>query len=251
MGYFKSPISREKNIWNKYSIQCRGLILDDEGIVIERCFPKFWTFRNHLNKHVASLSENKIVKLPNEKPKIYEKVDGTMGILYWIKDAPYIATQRSFTSLKAKKASEIIQKKYLKEAQKLDRNYSYLFEVLYKENSLVIDYKNKEDLILIGVLDKENGNQANIDMTKLGFPTKKDYTEKYGRFDYLCELEILDIPNLEGFVLEYSDIRIKVKFLRYKAISKEISKLVEAEFQKAKSIKILKEYYNILNIRNY
>ncbi|GEN73908.1 hypothetical protein [Chryseobacterium lathyri] len=242
-GYFKHPLSKTKSIWNEYSIMCRGLILNSEGEIIERAFDKFWTFRNHITDNLISLSENRIVKLPDSTPKIYEKLDGTMGVLYWVKNTPYIATQRSFSSLKAIKASEIIQKKYLQEALKLNRKFSYIFEVIYPEASLVVNYGQEEDLVLIGVIDKETGKSIQ-NISELGFRTKKDLTAEFKNFKNLNEIEEANINNLEGVVLEYNNsLRIKIKFPWYKEIHKELQSVINAEYQMIESINKLKKYY--------
>lgn len=242
-GYYKHPLSKIKSNWNKYSIMCRGLILNKEGEIIERAFDKFWTFRNHITEDLILLSENKMVSLPKSKPKIYEKLDGTMGILYWVDDIPYIATQRSFSGLKAVKGSEIIQKKYYEEALKLNREYSYIFEVMYPETSLVVDYGNVEDLVLIGVIDKKTGKSVE-DISDFGFKVKKDLTNQFGEFENLTEIEETNISNLEGVVLEYDNsLRIKIKFPWYKEVHKELQNIFNAEYQLTQSINKLKEYY--------
>ena len=243
-GYYKHPLSKIKSNWNKYSIMCRGLILNKEGEIIERAFDKFWTFRNHITEDLVLLSENKVVKLPKSKPKIYEKLDGTMGVLYWINDIPHIATQRSFSGLKAAKGSEIIQKKYYKEALKLNREYSYIFEVMYPETSLVVDYGNVEDVILIGVINKRTGTSIE-NISDFGFKVKKDLTDQFGEFKNLTEIEEANISNLEGVVLEYDNsLRIKIKFPWYKEIHKELQNIFNADYQMAESISKLRKYYN-------
>lgn len=242
-GYYKNPLSKEKNIWNEYSVKCRGLILDKEGNIIERAFDKFWTFRNHITENIISLSENKMVKLPDSRPKIYEKLDGTMGILYWVNDVPYMATQRSFSCLKAMKGSEIIQKKYHQEALKLNRKYSYVFEVIYPEAGLIVNYGETEDVVLIGVIDKETGKSME-NIADLGFKIKKDLTDHFGAFTSLAEIEESDMENLEGVVLEYDhEVRIKIKFPWYKEVHKDLQNIFNAEYQIAESVHKLKKYY--------
>lgn len=243
-GYYKHPLSKTQNQWNNYSVMCRGLILDNDGNIIERAFDKFWTFRNHITENLILLSEDKIIKLPNSRPKIYEKLDGTMGLLYWINDVPYIATQRSFSSLKAKKGSDILQKKYFNEAQKLNKNYSYIFEIIYPEASLVVNYGVIEDLVLIGVIDKLTGESIN-EISDFGFKVKKDLTEYFGKFNSLNEIEEANISNIEGVVLEYNNLlRIKIKFPWYKEVHKELQTIINSEFQILESIKTLRNYYN-------
>ncbi|WP_293955979.1 MULTISPECIES: RNA ligase [unclassified Sphingobacterium] len=242
-GYHKNPLERIKNNWNEYSKMCRGLILDSSGRIIERPFSKFWTFRNYLSKDIILQSENRVLKLPDSKPKIFEKLDGTMGILYWIAEEPFIATQRSFSSMKALRGTEIIQKKYRDACKRLDRKYTYVFEIIYPENSLIVDYGSTEDIILIGVIDKETGYSIN-EIESLGFITKTDLTAKYSHITNINELEALNIPNLEGIVVEYNEgVRLKIKFPWYKKIHSELQKLINAEFQKFESIARLKEYY--------
>lgn len=244
-GYHRKFTSKEKNTWNNYTKLCRGLILDDLGNVIERPFEKFWTFRRHLSENVIVMSENRLLKLPNEEPRIFEKLDGTMGILYWIDDYPYMASQRSFISLKAIHGSQIIQNKYLDVCRKLDRQYTYIFEVIFPQNSLIVNYGNMHDIVLIGVIDKHTGLSKPVS-DKYGFSIKKDLTSEYRGFKSLNDLEELNIKNMEGLVLEYNTgERIKIKFPWYKKIHNELQKIVNAEFQKAESIRILKEYFEI------
>ena len=244
-GYYKNPLSKEASVWNKHTALCRGLILNSKGEIIERAFDKFWTFRTHLSNNLIHLSENRILKLPNSKPKIFEKLDGTMGVLYWIDETPYIATQRSFSSMKAVKGSQLLQEKYLDVCKKLNKNYTYIFEIIYPENSLIIDYGDLQDLVLIGVIDKKTGHSIEqIDC--YGFSIKKDLTSLYEGFNDLSELEKLNIPNMEGLVLEYENsLRVKIKFPWYKEIHSELQKLINAEFQKNESIEKLKKYYNV------
>ena len=211
-GYDNRKQSRK--IWDNFNINMRGLIVDAEGNVEAMSFKKFFTFRNYLSPKLIALSEGNTLRLPQEDYTITEKVDGTMGLLYWINDTPYIATQRSFKATNAQRASQILHSKYSHLFDKLDKSKSYIFEVLFPESRVLIDYGDREDLILIGVMDKTTGKEETHLYRNTGFPVAKDYTQEYGHIKNFDELKSLNIPNLEGFVITYleSGLKIKIKF---------------------------------------
>ncbi|MFD2909755.1 RNA ligase [Flavobacterium ardleyense] len=223
-GYYNGGIDKP-NVWNELTKMCRGLIVDKEGTILERPFEKFWTYRQYMSEDTLLLSENKMQKIPNVPFRIYEKVDGSMATMYWIKDTPALATQRSFTSPKAKKATEILHKKYSHTFSKFNKKYTYIFEAVYPETSILIDYGNQEELYLIGVIDKETGKA--IAVPDIGFPMCKDLTPQYGHIKNYEDLSNLNITNLEGFVIQYeNDLRIKIKFPWYKEMSSMKDKLI-------------------------
>ncbi|MDR0364312.1 MAG: hypothetical protein LBH92_04765 [Bacteroidales bacterium] len=205
---------QNKIIWDNFNINMRGLIVDAKGNVEAMSFKKFFTFRNYLSPNLIALSEGNSLRLPQEDYMITEKIDGTLGLLYWINDVPYIATQRSFKATNAQRATEILHNKYSYLFDKLDKSKSYIFEVLFPESRVLVDYGDREDLILIGVMDKETGKEETHLHCDIGFPVTEDYTQEYKHIKNFDELKSLNIPNMEGFVITYlkSGIKIKVKF---------------------------------------
>ncbi len=73
---------------------------------------------------------------------VYEKMDGSLGILYWIDDKPFLATRGAFESEQAIKGTELLRKH--QNLNKLNRNYTYLFEIIYPSNRIVVDYGAEE-----------------------------------------------------------------------------------------------------------
>lgn len=203
-----------KIIWDNFNINMRGLIVDSEGNVQAMSFKKFFTFRNYLSPKLIALSEGSTLRLPQENYTITEKIDGTLGLLYWINDVPYIATQRSFKATNARRATEIFHSKYSHLFDKFDRSKSYIFEVLFPESRVLVDYGDCEDLILIGVMDKTTGKEETHLHREIGFPVTKDYSQEFKHITNFDELKSLNIPNMEGFVITYleSGLKIKVKF---------------------------------------
>jgi hypothetical protein len=239
-GYYGN---RNASYWNDVSIDCRGLILNGDGYLIERPFPKFWTFRQYLSSSTVLLSENIIQTIPDCPFKILEKVDGTMVTLYWIDNEPYFATQRSFSNPKVLIAKEILHEKYAHLLPKLDKKCTYVFEALYPETKVLIDYGERRDLVLLSVINKETGE--NLPIENRGFPTCKDYTQEYGHIKRLDELANINLPNQEGFVILYeTGLRIKVKFPWYQ----KVHSLLDDMFYNAKQMSIKqREVLKILN----
>lgn len=197
--------------WDETNVHFRGLVVDGKGIIVARAFPKFFTFKKYLTKNHILLSENQSVKLPQCDFKILEKVDGSMAVLYWINNQPFLASQRSFGSPNALKATEILYSKYSHLFASLSKDVTYIFEVVYKTTRVMVNYGNCEDLILIGVLDLKTG--AELEIKNIGFPIAKDYTQQYGSLTDLEDLAALNLPNIEGFVVKYSNgLNVKIKF---------------------------------------
>ncbi len=74
-------------LWNEATKKCRGLIMDSGDNIIANPFEKFFNLEE---------LDAKEQPIPNEPFDVYEKVDGSLGILYWINDVPAIATRGSF-----------------------------------------------------------------------------------------------------------------------------------------------------------
>jgi RNA ligase len=88
-----------ERVWNEFTEQCRGLIVDSSMTIRSRCFRKFFNYdevSSQVNKRISD----------GVKFDVFEKMDGSLGILYWIKDKPFIATRGSFESDQAIKATQ-------------------------------------------------------------------------------------------------------------------------------------------------
>lgn len=211
-GYYEDPT--KSHIWDETSKHCRGIIIDNSGNVIERPFDKFWTFKQYISKDVIMLNDNQVLRIPDNNFRITEKVDGTMVTLYWINNIPYLATQRSFTNIKAIEATRILHKKYNHLFPLLNHDYTYVFEAIYPETRVLIEYGNMRDLILIGVIDKNTG--IPLPVPHIGFKTCRDFSDKYKVIKNFDDLAALNIKNQEGFVIYFeSGEMIKVKFPWY------------------------------------
>ena len=212
--------------WDDITLKTRGLVLDTEGNVIAKSFDKFFNYEELVgNKWVES-------KIPNEPFEVFEKMDGSLGILFNYNDEWILATKGSFTSDQAIRGIEIL-KKYRYE--KLIKGFTYLFEIIYPENRIVCEY-DFEDLILLAVVDNKDGYELRIHddnihlegirfrnlYNNLGFKVVKKYD---GVRDY-SELKSKISQNAEGFVIKFeSGLRMKIKGEEYVRLHKILTEL--------------------------
>lgn len=184
-------------VWNEATLACRGLIYDRETTeVVARPFPKFF------NHDEASAEYD-----PTLPCTVTDKLDGSLGIGY---PAPFgiaIATRGSFVSEQAAHANRLYQSLYLDWTP--PRGYTPLFEIIYPENRIVVDYGRRDDLVLLGFVDIATG--ASI----VGDPFEVWPGPVVGSLPYTSLSEALAAPprpNSEGLVVRFSDDRrVKVK----------------------------------------
>ena len=228
-------------MWDDITLNCRGLVLDTEGNVIAKPFPKFFNYEEH-----------KPEDIPNEYFEVYEKMDGSLGIFFYYEeelsderryniwfnnnyetgmerffdpnnlpdfDDPYyeptpkvkgewhMATRGSFTSEQAIKGMEIA-KRYNYDKICVP-GYTYLFEIIYPENRIVVDYGKEERLVLLGVMNKRGEEFPYKEMVDGGW----DIVMKYKTWGEDWETLKKEISkDNEGYVIRFSGgMRMKIK----------------------------------------
>lgn len=105
-----------ENLWDEITLMSRGLVVDDLGNIVARPFKKFF-----------NLSEGK-TKVTNNYT-IFEKLDGSLGILFFYGGNWIFASRGSFTSEQAIKGKELLDK--VCNYNLLDKNNTYCFEIIY------------------------------------------------------------------------------------------------------------------------
>lgn len=207
--------------WNEYTSASRGLIFNKEtGEIVARPFSKFF----NLNEHETTFFKN----LPKEPYSVFEKVDGSLGILYC---DPFmttwkIATRGSFDSVQAKKAQDMFYQKSINQWLQNPQwhQFTLLFEIIYPENRvqpgarLVVDYGSVETLVLLGAIHKTTGMEPPYSVLlemgqELDIPVAKAYDY---RIEEVIELQKTLPMTAEGFVIKYkSGLRVKCKGQEY------------------------------------
>lgn len=194
-----SPRVQYERLWNEVTLSCRGLILDVDGNFVARPFGKFFNLEEHTPEQIPQLAFD-----------VFDKLDGSLGILYWLNDKPYLATRGSFTSEQAIHGTDILHSKYSHTFDRLDRNKTYLFEIIYPSNRIVVDYGQTDDIFLLTAIDNETGLDESL--PDIGFPTVK----QYDGINELQQLKALEENNKEGFVVRFNNgFRVKMKFAEY------------------------------------
>lgn len=195
--------------WNEATMKCRGLIVDGNYNIIARPFEKFFNVEELQGLNESSKLHIEIPELPF---RAFEKLDGSLGIGYWWNGKLYISTKGSFVSDQAIKANEILESKYAGVSEKLNQNYTYLFEIIYPENRIVVDYGDTEDIILTCVKNTETGEDIFEDYSNI-FTCVKEYD---GFTDWKKIRDMVKGDNREGFVVRFSNgFRMKMKYEDY------------------------------------
>lgn len=198
-----TPEVQYGQLWDEITLQCRGLVTDNEGNVVARPFKKFFNIEE--GKHT-----------PTEKFEVFEKMDGSLGIVFKYNGEVIYATRGSFTSDQAK-----WMEKYGKEYNFKDilvEGHTYLFEIIYPENRIVVDYGGQERLVLLGIINTETGEELSYDDIVM---VPWDIVKRYdGIKDYTTLKNLVD-NNAEGFVVRFSNgDRMKIKGEEYLRLHK-------------------------------
>lgn len=184
----------------------RGLITDLEGNIKALPFKKFFNMSEHTGE------DSTLPSLPLEEFEVFDKMDGSLGILYWIGEEPRIATRGSFTSDQAIKGTGMLRK-YPNAVW--DRQYTYLFEIIYPENRIVVDYGGNEKLVLLAVIDTETGKEKSRSDIESRYTGRVPLVDRFD-FDHIEEILGMMRENAEGFVIRFkSGVRTKLKYEEY------------------------------------
>jgi RNA ligase len=200
--------------WNLETITCRGLILSDDNEVIALPFEKFfnWGERGRVGNGYLKTA--------------MEKLDGSLGILYRSPDNEYrMATRGSFESEQAVWATKFLNDNY--DLGILSDRLTLLFEIIYPDNRVVVDYGEREDLVLLAARDRFTGKYVDFYpfLYSLGEELGFSMPQVYG-FNSITE--IIEATgrinaNQEGWVAELSDgSRWKFKGDEYRELHKLI-----------------------------
>ena len=190
----KAKITR---VWNNVTKMCRALVVDDDGYVVARSFPAFF-----------DIAEGRHTATPGYV--IQEKLDGSLVLLFHYQGTWIVTSRGSFVSDQAKQAGKMLQSKY--QTDGLDMQKTYVFEVIYPENRVIVDYQDRQELVYLASF-YPTGQEASdsVAMQRKGFPVVRTFRN----LDYTRARQ-LAWDNAEGFVVKFdSGDRCKVKFEKY------------------------------------
>ena len=216
-----TPECQYSRAWDEVTRKCRGLIYNTQTLeVVARPFEKF-----------GNWDESGYPFPPSGPALRMEKMDGSLGIMYFV---PFgdsgagvfqMATRGSMHSEQADWATKFLGDNW-PDGWAPDRSKTYLFEIIYPENRIVVDYGEHEGLTLLDVIDNETGFPDTDEFDNCAWPDKVKRQHVPG-FD---SGQVVDIPQGgEGFVFLWpaKNFRTKMKSAEYVEIHRMISRLSE------------------------
>lgn len=202
-----SALTQARQMWDDITSTCRGLVIDAQGDVVARSFKKFHNIDQ--NMHCAT---NDFV--------VQEKLDGSLILIFHYAGEWIVASRGSFTSEQSSKAKELIEERYTLEH--LDPDLSYVFEIIYPSNRIVVDYDKREELVFLASFRKDGSEVFDSEaVMRCGFNVVQEYP-----FSDYTGIQALDWANCEGFVVRFSNgERVKIKFQNYVDLHRIVTRL--------------------------
>lgn len=215
------------NRWNEVELVSRGLIVHwPTAKIVARPFPKFF--------NLDERPETKLETLPIYHPcEITNKLDGSLGIFYKHPTTKelHIATRGSLTGPQATWATEYLRRNHANLADFMS-GVTLLFEIIYPENRIVLNYGQEQALYLIGSIDTDNGYESNYsdlqDIAKMfNLPVVQRVEGK--TVEDLIPL-VKTSTGIEGWVLRFpmTNLRVKIKTEEYLRIHRLVTNLTPA-----------------------
>lgn len=195
--------------WDEVTTLCRGLVVDTGGEVVARPFPKFFGVQE---PHAPAIPTGCAMH-------VTEKLDGSLGIAYHHDGETWITTRGRLDSPQGRQGTEIWRERY--DSVRFGPDVTPLFEVIYPENRVLVDYGTTRDLVLLAVIDIATG--ADLPLDAIDWPGPAAAVRRFGSVDEIIAWaeEDSDDALTEGFVARFDTggdgphLRVKVKSGRY------------------------------------
>ena len=206
--------------WDDVTVNCRGLIYDGQGRILARPWRKFFNLGE---------ASTPVIGL-DDKVEITAKMDGSLGIMYRRPGGQVaISTRGSLVSDQAKFATKLLQDCYANviNSEWVD-TYTFLFEIVYPENRIVVDYGDQKDLVLLGCVEIATGHYQSPAVAKallgwtgpvVGLMPWETINQMYAALG--------GGKNEEGYVIRRGNDLVKWKFPGYIELHKLIFGLSE------------------------
>lgn len=195
--------------WNDITLAARGLIINRERVVATP-FPKFF--------NVGERGD----LIPDLGFDVFEKLDGSLIIIWCDAGRWRCATKGSFDSVQAKAAERWLAGRDL---SALRPGATYLAEYVAPDNRIVVSYRDTE-LVLLAIYE-EDGNEplypiVETTAARLGWRAAPQHSFA-SVSDLIAHADTLPVVQ-EGFVLRFSNgLRLKVKGAEYRRVHSLIS----------------------------
>lgn len=195
--------------WNNETETCRGLILENgTGNVVARGFRKFF-----------NATPEDLVSRAGQSFKAFDKIDGSLVIVFTYDNKTRLSTRGSFVSDQAIAAGQYWAEHH--STVVVPRTETWCFEWVGPSNPIVLRYE-EDELIFLAKIVTATGKDVVIDDNALlyGFGRKKfPMAEEF----HFTDLNLPSRENTEGYVLLFNDgVRLKVKEAEYLELHRAI-----------------------------
>ena len=244
--------------WDEITLQCRGIVFEKStGDIIAHPFNKFFNYEEiydvttddgymRLTKLGETLTRLRHGFEPNitKDFRAMDKLDGSLGILFYYDGKWIIKTAGSFDSDQAKWAQNWFDTKIDNERKELhlDQNWTYCFEIISKEDQHVCHY-DYEGLVLLGFFDENHTEGDMADIAELACKLDIRYSEmkEFKTYQEMVKYaRALDVDH-EGFVVTFdSGFKVKVKGLEYLSKFHMVSGITKKDIRLHFDVKTLK-----------
>lgn len=210
--------------WNPVTLYARGIVFDkDTGKVLAYPFEKFFNFGELVDdqSNLTTLAhdviahqgyDNLLRDISTQRFRVMDKLDGSLGIMFWTGKTWLIKTAGSFVSEQALWANKWAADNI--DVTKLDKNCTYMFEIIYDEDVHPIQY-DFEGLVLLGINDNTTMKEKPFtDIVHTAFELKINHAEvlEFTDFDEVVKYAKA-LPNAkEGVVVTFDNgFKVKIK----------------------------------------
>ncbi|MFI8519906.1 T4 RnlA family RNA ligase [Streptomyces sp. NPDC085481] len=228
-----------EGVWNQVTTRCRGLVADDRtGRIVALPLPKFFNVSEHETGRPYAPA------LPDEPFEVYEKVDGSLGVVFHYEGRWRVASKGSFISTQATWAQRRLD---VADTSALVPGVTYLAEIVYPQNRIVVDYGDRRDLVLLAAFGAD-GTEIPLDTAAAAWsgigtvvtvhpPMPLDELLKLTESSTLPDGAAATGTDAEGFVLRFaSGVRAKAKIAEYVRLHKVLTGVTERDIWRGHGI---------------
>ena len=220
--------------WDNVSLHARGIVFDyATGEVLARPFDKFFNLGEMIDTETGELKpiagyvkqhlgfDNLSGDYKHQKFRVMDKLDGSLGIVFWTGVDWYVKTAGSFESDQAKWANDWFD--MLINPNVLDKSKTYLFEIIYNEDKHPIEY-DFEGLVLLGIVDTQTGIEEPLsEILRVAKELNIRHAEvlEFTDFDEVVKYAKALPKTKEGVVITFENgFKLKVKGDEFLALQK-------------------------------
>ncbi|WP_328302505.1 T4 RnlA family RNA ligase [Streptomyces sp. NBC_00435] len=240
--YTYTRTAQYERVWNQVTTRCRGLVADDDtGAVVALPLPKFFNVAEHESGQPYAPA------LPDEPFEVYDKVDGSLGVVFHYAGKWRVASKGSFTSTQATWAQRRLDGR---DTSALVPGTTYLAEILYPQNRIVVDYGDRRDLVLLAAYRTDGADGTEVPLAEAavhwqGIGSVVAVWPAMPLGELLALTGSSTLPggaaatgtDAEGFVLRFaSGVRAKAKIAEYVRLHKVLTGVTERDIWRGHGI---------------